>query len=819
MVLSQKTRKFLLSIILSAGIFFCGNNFVAVADYFGSGGALGGSGFSWSQGWSSGIFGSVGFGNFASGGVEGGAGILSEADMKLIVEALIDSYFIDANVDFATFLQNYVSKDGLSGKEVYNKMISSTKPQYYQSFMNYMDTPEGRLKASKELSAAFDVTLPASKTGSQSGVTTITDETINDIKRALKTGKTTSLTDSAVRQALIENGINPDNLSQLEYLKSKGVNIPSTLIASASANSQSQTASASGPDYDAAEKYLNSIRGKGLTADEVSQGLAGFGFTCANGICKEAGTNRVATGDGSLSSTDINSKYFWATEGGCLDGFGEVEIGGSSSPTKKNNESSETNTPPANTTCTSYTYSDWSACAGGVQSRSILHQYPSGCTDTATAVLTQNCTMPAVACTSYTYSDWSACVGGNQTRAIVSKLPSGCTDTATAVFTQACTAECTASQIPLVTNTTAATQSVNSATLSLITDRPAKCEYRENGGFTFGTGAGTDFKVTGSYNHNSGLTGVTAGAKTYYAVCKDATANCFSASLKIEFTAESASSTEETCADLTSNDRKNNANRSYFGTAGADSTYLWQAVETGTRDKFEKVDWYAGYQLTPEKDGKVNQLCGNFPAGAVNRVSLYDGSYEELAGAEITGDNFWRCVDIAPVQVKTDRRYYVLARIEDDPVYFEFKSGMLPKAAGNAVIEVGVRQSASSGDFGEDERKTYDHMIFGLVDVRISWAPQTLSGPSIASFEPQGNVDDDRAVLSVEASGAAECRFGREDVSYDQMDYPMNKTTTGKFTGKVCNLEKGAYTFYARCKDGGGAKNNVSAATTFTITQ
>jgi len=819
MVLSQKTRKFLLSIILSAGIFFCGNNFVAVADYFGSGGALGGSGFSWSQGWSSGIFGSVGFGNFASGGVEGGAGILSEADMKLIVEALIDSYFIDANVDFATFLQNYVSKDGLSGKEVYNKMISSTKPQYYQSFMNYMDTPEGRLKASKELSAAFDVTLPASKTGSQSGVTTITDETINDIKWALKTGKTTSLTDSAVRQALIENGINPDNLSQLEYLKSKGVNIPSTLIASASANSQSQTASASGPDYDAAEKYLNSIRGKGLTADEVSQGLAGFGFTCANGICKEAGTNRVATGDGSLSSTDINSKYFWATEGGCLDGFGEVEIGGSSSPTKKNNESSETNTPPANTTCTSYTYGEWSACAGGVQSRSILHQYPSGCTDTATAVLTQNCTMPAVACTSYTYSDWSACVGGNQTRAIVSKLPSGCTDTATAVFTQVCTAECTASQIPLVTNTTAATQSVNSATLSLITDRPAKCEYRENGGFTFGTGAGTNFNVTGSYNHNSGLTGVTAGAKTYYAVCKDATANCFSAPLKIEFTAESASSTEETCADLTSNDRKNNANRSYFGTAGADSTYLWQAVETGTRDKFEKVDWYAGYQLTPEKDGKVNQLCGNFPAGAVNRVSLYDGSYEELAGAEITGDNFWRCVDIAPVQVKTDRRYYVIARIEDDPVYFEFKSGMLPKAAGNAVIEVGVRQSASSGDFGEDERKTYDHMIFGLVDVRISWAPQTLSGPAIASFEPQGNVDDDRAVLSVQASDAAECRFGREDVSYDQMDYPMNKTTTGKFTGKVCNLEKGAYTFYARCKDGGGAKNNVSAATTFTITQ
>ena len=766
MVLSQKTRKFLLSIILSAGIFFCGNNFVVVADYFGSGGALGGGGFSWSQGWSSGIFGSVGFGNFASGGVEGGAGILSEADMKLIVEALIDSYFIDANVDFATFLQNYVSKDGLSGKEVYNKMISSTKPQYYQSFMNYMDTPEGRLKASKELSAAFDITLPASGTPASQTPETQTEGNAEDDFVDVVTGGCLSgmWTDGLFGVSLEEDSSpsspNYNKIMENYWLKDAKGNI----IRDSKGN----------PIVDVG-KYSKDVS---LTADEIREKYSSQGTT--------GGSKTTSGGSGSGSSG----------------------AGGGNEPA--------TNT---NTTCTSYTYGEWSACAGGVQSRSILHQYPSGCTDTATAVLTQNCTMPAVACTSYTYSDWSACVGGNQTRAIVSKLPSGCTDTATAVFTQACTAECTASQIPLVTNTTAATQSVNSATLSLITDRPAKCEYRENGGFTFGTGSGTNFNVTGSYNHNSGLTGVTAGAKTYYAVCKDATANCFSASLKIEFTAESASSTEETCADLTSNDRKNNANRSYFGTAGADSTYLWQAVETGTRDKFEKVDWYAGYQLTPEKDGKVNQLCGNFPAGAVNRVSLYDGSYEELAGAEITGDNFWRCVDIAPVQVKTDRRYYVIARIEDDPVYFEFKSGMLPKAAGNAVIEVGVRQSASSGDFGEDERKTYDHMIFGLVDVRISWAPQTLSGPAIASFEPQGNVDDDRAVLSVQASDAAECRFGREDVSYDQMDYPMNKTTTGKFTGKVCNLEKGAYTFYARCKDGGGAKNNVSAATTFTITQ
>ena len=738
-----------------------------------------GTDMGWSFGWSSGIFNNVGFGNFASGGVEGGAGVLTEAEVMAVIEAIIDSYFQDGdNIDFvAALIGNSVGKGAYEKMIAYDQKIAkSGKDPYYKNFIEYVNTPEGALKAlqaAKETSMIYDVTLPTSKISlpasgtpaSQTPETQAEGNAEDDFVDVVTGGCLSGMWTGGLFGVSLEEDSSPSSPNYNKIMENYWLkDAKGNIIRDSKGN----------PIVDVG-KYSKDVS---LTADEIREKYSSQGTT--------GGSKTTSGGSGSGSSG----------------------TGGGNEPA--------TNT---NTTCTSYTYGEWSACAGGVQSRSILHQYPSGCTDTATAVLTQNCTMPAVACTSYTYSDWSACVGGNQTRAIASKLPSGCTDTATAVFTQACTAECTASQIPLVTNTTAATQSVNSATLSLITDRSAKCEYRENGGFTFGTGAGTDFKVTGNYNHNSGLTGVTAGAKTYYAVCKDATANCFSAPLKIEFTAESASSTEEACIGLTSNDRKNNANRSYFGTAGADSTYLWQAVETGTRDKFEKVDWYAGYQLTPEKDGKVNQLCGNFPAGAVNRVSLYDGSYEELAGAEITGDNFWRCVDIAPVQVKTDRRYYVIARIEDDPVYFEFKSGMLPKAAGNAVIEVGVRQSASSGDFGEDERKTYDHMIFGLVDVRISWAPQTLSGPAIASFEPRGNVDDDHAVLSVQASDAAECRFGREDVSYDQMDYPMNKTTTGKFTGKVCNLEKGAYTFYARCKDGGGAKNNVSAATTFTITQ
>ncbi|HNR81684.1 MAG TPA: hypothetical protein PKK37_04570, partial [Candidatus Pacearchaeota archaeon] len=215
MVLSQKTRKFLLSIILSAGIFFCGAKLTNAV--FNTGGASG-------QAYWNANFSAPGWGNFGSGGEEGGAGVFSEGQMKLIIEALIDPLFQEGKVNFMESLVK-----SAAGLVVYDKMVNNTNPNYaayYQEFINYVNTDKGR-------------------------------------KSALE---------------------NIGNLTK-----------------NTSTNSQSRTGSASGPDYAGAEEYLNSIRGKGLTANQVSQGLAGFGFTCANGICKEAGTDKVATGDGSLS--------------------------------------------------------------------------------------------------------------------------------------------------------------------------------------------------------------------------------------------------------------------------------------------------------------------------------------------------------------------------------------------------------------------------------------------------------------------------------------------------------------------------------------
>jgi len=91
------------------------------------------------------------------------------------------------------------------------------------------------------------------------------------------------------------------------------------------------------------------------------------------------------------------------------------------------------------------------------------------------------------------------------------------------------------------------------------------------------------------------------------------------------------------CANLVSNDRVNDSDRSALGSGKNDSSYLWQAVEKGTREKFDKVDWFAGYQFSVGEDGTATELCAYFTKGQANDVYLYDGSYKELAKTSITG--------------------------------------------------------------------------------------------------------------------------------------------------------------------------------------
>ncbi len=83
--------------------------------------------------------------------------------------------------------------------------------------------------------------------------------------------------------------------------------------------------------------------------------------------------------------------------------------------------------------CTSFTYSNWSDCVNGSQTRTVTSSSPSGC-EGGFPVLSQTCTLPTC-----TYNDlsWSNCVNSSQTRTLTAQNQL-CTGEITKVETQSC---------------------------------------------------------------------------------------------------------------------------------------------------------------------------------------------------------------------------------------------------------------------------------------------------------------------------------------------------------------------------------------------
>ena len=364
---------------------------------------------------------------------------------------------------------------------------------------------------------------------------------------------------------------------------------------------------------------------------------------------------------------------------------------------------------------------------------------------------------------------------------------------------------------PVITNTTAGYQTESDAVLSVKTEKAATCQYKAT---SFNFGGGTAFSTTGSTAHSATLTGLNNGPHSYFVSCKDTASGEMNAtSTQVMFTLAAGAEADK-CAKLSSNDRQNNSERSESGSGKDDTSYLWQAVESGTREKFDQVDWFAGYQFSVGEDGKATELCGYFEDGQSNDIFLYNGSYAELAKAKVTGSGDWECVDIDEVELSADTRYYVITKINNQAIYYEYESGFLPVDTGKAVIEAGIRQTVNS-TFNKNIIK-YDYMIFGLVDVKISYTSENTEGPKITSTSPSGKVSDSNVFISVDTVKDSTCRFDRDDVDYGDMKYTLQEVSDGTYSQKVCNLEDGAFTFYVRCSKGDKA-NNASAAVEFTV--
>lgn len=96
---------------------------------------------------------------------------------------------------------------------------------------------------------------------------------------------------------------------------------------------------------------------------------------------------------------------------------------------------------PTDPVACTFSYSAWSACTKNSQTRTIVSTSPDGCDDSNPAALERSCQSDTVAdddnndqdddnndptACSYSYSSWSSCQGGIQTRSVTEVSPSNC---------------------------------------------------------------------------------------------------------------------------------------------------------------------------------------------------------------------------------------------------------------------------------------------------------------------------------------------------------------------------------------------------------
>jgi len=91
---------------------------------------------------------------------------------------------------------------------------------------------------------------------------------------------------------------------------------------------------------------------------------------------------------------------------------------------------------PTPVACLEYTFSIWSSCQNGVQTREIESKSPYNCIQDENITLQKSCTNETLSCTDIEY-DWSECIDNIQTRRVKSKSPDTCV-LQDETFTRAC---------------------------------------------------------------------------------------------------------------------------------------------------------------------------------------------------------------------------------------------------------------------------------------------------------------------------------------------------------------------------------------------
>ncbi len=326
----------------------------------------------------------------------------------------------------------------------------------------------------------------------------------------------------------------------------------------------------------------------------------------------------------------------------------------------------------------------------------------------------------------------------------------------------------------------------------------------------------SDFDQTGGTIHKSQFMALGDGNYTVYVRCKDVAGNVNTSSAKIVFKIDTTGSFNNSGKDTGGDD-----------VAGEIMTikgdYVWQNDDAGKLGSFPWVNWFAGYEFVPQKDGAITELCGFFDNKAL-MVNLYDDSFRLLAAAKVNSGNNWNCAPISPVTVAKGKNYFVAVNASQSSIHYKYQCcnpSLLPRTIKDVKVVAGVRQ-ANKNAFGTGIKR-YAYLLFGLVDAKFSTgsvlapAASDTTPPVITDPLPSGTISNNKPTISVKTDENATCRFEHSGVSYSNMKHVFSQTGGLTHTKVIGPKKDGTYVRYVRCKDAAGNKNTKSVKITFTI--
>jgi hypothetical protein len=171
----------------------------------------------------------------------------------------------------------------------------------------------------------------------------------------------------------------------------------------------------------------------------------------------------------------------------------------------------------------------------------------------------------------------------------------------------------------------------------------------------------------------------------------------------------------------------------------------WQLL---SQENFQiNIPWYytLGYHFTPQKDGVITHLGGNF--SGEKAVSLWDRQTGEvLAHVSVKADGRWYYAPINPINVKAGRTYTVAAFMEGNGASHRYAKDFFPRRFGDIII------NGSTFIYGNDRpTEMITHHCYGHVDICfVPHSPAVNKSPTIVEHltaSPQILEDDQTTVL------------------------------------------------------------------------